>query len=105
MACKAYPSDISDEEGALVAPYVILMSADAPQQEHSLRVVCNGLRWIVRAGTAWHMMPHDLLPWYTVSQQSRRWCKAGVFEDMVPRPACNIARGTRPHYPPLGGHA
>jgi transposase len=58
------------------------MTADAPQREHSLRVVCNGLRWIVRAGAAWHMMPHDLPTWYTVSQQSRRWCKAGVFEDI-----------------------
>jgi hypothetical protein len=29
------------------------------------------------------MMPHDRLPWYTVSQQSQRWLNAGVFEAIV----------------------
>jgi transposase len=37
---------------------------------------------MVRAGAAWRLMPHDLPPWHTVYQQSRRWFKAGVFEDM-----------------------
>jgi transposase len=38
---------------------------------------------IVRAGAQWRMMPNDLPPWHTVYQQTRRWLKAGVFEDMV----------------------
>jgi transposase len=41
---KPYPSDVSDEEWALVAPYLTLMTEDASQREHSLREVCNGLR-------------------------------------------------------------
>src|SRR5262245_2243720 len=83
MERKAYPSDVSDDEWALVAPYLTLMTADAPQRDHSMREVFNGLRWIVRAGAAWRMMPHDLPPWYTVYQQSQRWLKAGVFEAIV----------------------
>jgi transposase len=83
MERKAYPTDVSDEEWAFVAPYVTLMTEEAPQRDHSLREVFNGLRWIVRAGTSWRLMPHDLPPWYTVYQQSRRWFKAGVFADMV----------------------
>src|SRR5437899_457948 len=55
MARKAYPSDVSDDEWALVAPYLTLMTEDAPQREHSLREVFNGLRWIVRVGAAWRM--------------------------------------------------
>ena len=43
----------------------------------------NGLRYIVHAGMQWRMMPHDLPPWHTVYQQTQRWLKAGVFEDMV----------------------
>jgi transposase len=38
-----YPSDVSDEEWAFVAPYLTLMTEDAPQREHSLREVLNGL--------------------------------------------------------------
>jgi transposase len=80
---KAYPSDVSDEEWAFVAPYLTLMAEDAPQREHSLREVFNGLRYIIRGGTPWRMMPNDLPPWYTFYQQTQRWLAAGVFEVMV----------------------
>ena len=83
MERKTYPTDVSDDEWAFVAPYLTLMTEDAPQRGHSLREVFHGLRWIVRAGAAWRLMPHDLPPWYTVYQQSQRWLKAGVFEAMV----------------------
>jgi transposase len=49
MERKAYPSDVRDDEWVLVAPYLTLMAAEAPQREHSLREVFNGLRWL-RAG-------------------------------------------------------
>jgi transposase len=83
MNRKAYPSDVSDDEWAFVAPYLTLMREDAPQRDHSLREVFNGLRWLVRAGASWRMMPNDLPPWYTVQQQTQRWLAAGVFEAMV----------------------
>jgi transposase len=80
---KSYPSDVSDEEWAFIAPYLTLMREDAPQRDYSLREVFNGLRWIIRTGAQWRLMPNDLPPWYTVHQQSQRWVKAGVFEAMV----------------------
>jgi len=83
MNRKAYPSDVSDDEWAFVAPYLTLMREDAPQREHSLREVFNGLRWIIRTGAQWRMMPNDLPPWDTVQQQTQRWLAAGVFEQMV----------------------
>ncbi len=83
MNRKAYPSDVSDEEWAFVAPYLTLMTEDAPQREYPLREVFNGLRYIVRGGIPWRMMPNDLPPWYTVFQQTQRWLQAGVFEAIV----------------------
>ena len=80
---KPYLSDVSDDEWAFVAPYLTLMSEDAPQREHSLREVFNGLRYIVRTGMQWRLMANDLPPWYTVYQQTQRWLKAGVFEALV----------------------
>ena len=41
---KPYPFDVSDEEWALVAPYLTLLPEDAGQREHSLREVFNSLR-------------------------------------------------------------
>ena len=83
MSRKPYPSDVSDEEWAFAAPYLTLMTEDAPQREHSLREVFNGLRWLVRTGAPWRWMPHDLPPWHTVYQQTQRWIAAGVFETLV----------------------
>jgi transposase len=83
MERKPYPSDVNDDEWAFVAPYLTLMTQEAPQREHELREVFNGLRWIVRTGAPWRMMPHDLPPWAAVSQQTQRWLKAGVFEAIV----------------------
>jgi transposase len=80
---KPYPSDGSDDEWAFVAPYLTLMKEDAPQREHALRAVFNGLRWIARTGASWRMMPHDLPPWHAVYQQGQRWFAAGSFEAMV----------------------
>jgi transposase len=82
-ARKSYPSDVSDEEWAFCAPYLTLMKEDAPQREHSLRELFNGLRWFVRAGCPWRMMPHDLPPWQAVQQQTQRWLRARCFENMA----------------------
>ncbi len=83
MNRKPYPSDVSDEEWAFVAPYLTLMKEDAPQREHSMREVFNALRWMVRAGAPWRYLPYNFPPWEAVYQQSQRWIKAGVFEAIV----------------------
>jgi len=80
---RSYPSDVSDEEWAFCAPYLALMKEDAPQRQHELRAIFNALRWLVRAGCPWRMMPHDLPPWPAVQQQTRRWVRARCFEAMA----------------------
>jgi len=78
-----YPSDVSDEEWAFCAPYLTLMREDAPQRDYSMRAIFNALRYMVRAGCPWRMIPNDLPPWYTVQQQAQRWIRAGGFEAMA----------------------
>jgi transposase len=79
----SYPSDVSDEEWEFCAAYLTLMKEDAPQREYSMRTLFNALRYMVRAGCPWRMIPNDLPPWSTVHQQTQRWIKAGCFEAMV----------------------
>jgi transposase len=97
MERKAYPTDVSDAEWALVAPYLTLMTEDAPQRDFPLREVFNGLRWIIRSGSSWRLMPHDLPPWHVVYQQTQRWIKAKVFESLVHdlREVLRIAEGRK----------
>ena len=95
---KPYPSDVSDDEWAFVAPYLTLMTQDAPQRDHPLREVFNGARWMVRTGAQWRMMPNDLPPWYTIYQQTQRWLNAGSFESIVHdlRELLRVAQGRKP---------
>ena len=80
---KPYPSDVSDEEWAFVAPYLALLREDAPQRTHDLREVFNALRCLVRTGSPWRYLPNDLPPWPAVYQQAQRWLVAGCFEVMA----------------------
>src|SRR4051794_41174239 len=80
---KPYPTDVTDAEWAFVAPYLSLLSPDAPQRVHDLREVFNGLRWMARAGAGWRLLPHDFPPWPAVYQQTQRWLRARVFEAMA----------------------
>ena len=80
---KSYPSDVSDEEWAFCAPYLTLLKEDAPQREYPLRELFNGLRWFVRAGCPWRMLPNDLPPWHAVPQQTQRWVCAGCFASLA----------------------
>ncbi len=82
-ARKPYPTDVSDEEWAFVAPYLALVREDARQRKHELREVFNALRWVVRAGAPWRLLPTNLPPWELVYQQTQRWIAAGCFEAMV----------------------
>ena len=80
---RGYPSDVSDEEWEFCLPYLTLMREDAPQREHSLRELFNALRWMIRAGCPWRMIPTNFPPWKAVYDQSQRWIRAGVFEAMA----------------------
>src|SRR2546426_3962095 len=80
---KPYPSDVSDDEWAFVAPYLTLMTETAPPRHHELRELFNGLRYVVKTGAPWRWMPNDLPPWEAVYQQSQRWLRAGCFEAIV----------------------
>lgn len=95
---KPYPSDVSDDEWALVAPYLTLLPEEARQREHPLREVFNGLRYIVKTGAPWRWMPNDLPPWAAVYQQTQRWIAAGCFEALIDdlRAVLRLAAGRDP---------
>jgi transposase len=80
---KAYQTDVSDDEWAFCVSYLTLMTETAPQRDYPLREIFNALRYLVKMGGVWRLMPHDLPPWAAVYQQTQRWIKAGCFEAMA----------------------
>ena len=79
---KVYPTDVSDEEWEFVLPYLTLMKEDAPQRHYALRDLFDAVRWMVKAGCPWRLLPGDFPPWSAVEQQAKRWMRAGSFEAM-----------------------
>ena len=55
------------------------MDEAAPQREHRSRDVFNALRWLLRAGCPWRMLPDDLPPWMAVQQQAQRLLEGGLL--------------------------
>ena len=52
---NAYPSDVGDAEWEFLAPFLPLMTEDAPQRKHPMRDLSNGvrfnaIRYVVRGG-------------------------------------------------------
>lgn len=92
-----YPSDVSDDEWAFLAPYLTLTREDAPQRTHPLRELFNGLRYIA-TGLQGRCMPAVLPPWHAVCQQNRRWIDADGFEAIVAdmRELIHIGEGRHP---------
>ena len=78
-----YSSDVSNAEWEFCARYLELMDEAAPQRHHRSRDVFNALRWFIRAGCPWRLLPNDLPPWTAVQQQAQRWLKAGCFEALA----------------------
>lgn len=67
---KPYPTDLTDEQWALVAP-------DIPPARGNRRVdireVINAILYITRAGCQWRMLPHEFPNWRTVHDYLTIW--------------------------------
>ena len=94
----SYPTDCTEEEWAFVAPYLTLLPEDAGQRRHDLRASFDALRWLMRAGAPWRLLPGDFPPWHAVYDQAQRWITSGVFEAMVGdlRAVLRVADGRAP---------
>lgn len=97
--CYRYPTDTTEEEWAFVAPYLTLLPLDAAQRRHELRAVFDALRWLLRAGAPWRLLPGDFPPWHAVYDQAQRWIASGVFEAMVHdlRAVLRVGQGRTPN--------
>ena len=76
---RPYPSAISDEEWAFVAPYLTLIREDAPQRTFELRTMVDAWRWMVRTGAPWRYLPGDFPPCEAVYERFARWTDDGTW--------------------------
>lgn len=80
---KAYPSDLSDEQWALLEPLIPPAKPGGAPRTVNMREVLNTLFYKNRAGCQWEMLPHDLEPKSTAYDYFQRWRDDGTWQRLV----------------------
>jgi transposase len=76
---KTYPSDLRDEEWAILDPLIPRARKPGRPEKYSKRAILNAIFYLVRSGCAWRMLPNDLPPWKLVWHYFAHWKKQGVW--------------------------
>lgn len=79
---KAYPTDLSDAEWAIIGPLLPPPRPTGHPRTVDLREVLNGIFYLLRTGCQWRMLPSDFPPWPTVHDYFRRWRLTGLLEQI-----------------------
>ena len=74
-----YTTDLTDEEWQILKPLLPPEKAGGRPRKYPMREVINGIQYVLRAGCAWRLMPHDLPHWQTAYQTWRTWRQDGTW--------------------------
>lgn len=80
MKRKPYPTDLTDEQWQLVEPLIPKAKPGGRPREVDIREVMNAIIYVLRAGGAWRLLPHDFPPWPTVWTYYRNWRRDGTWK-------------------------
>ena len=75
-----YPSDVTDEEWALVAPLIPPPKPGGNKRTRDMREVVNGLMYVLSTGCQWRAIPKDLPPRSTVYDYFDLWDHDGTVQ-------------------------
>ena len=96
---KPYPSDLTDEQWAIIEPLIPVYARWAGPATVDMREVLNAIFYQDRSGCQWDMLPHDLPPKSTVYDYFAQWRDDGTWQGITRRPAsgrCGVAAGREP---------
>ncbi len=77
---KRYPSDLTDAAWAFIAPLLPKPARRGRHRVTNLREVLHAIRYLVRSGCEWRMLPTHFPPWPTVYWWFRRLVRSFLFQ-------------------------
>ncbi len=75
-----YPSDMTDEEWALIEPLIPPARRGGRRREVNVREVVNGIMYVLSTGCQWRYIPKDLPPRSTVYDYFDLWVYDGTLD-------------------------
>jgi putative transposase len=98
MERKPYPTDLTDEQWAILEPLVPPPAPRGRPREVDIREVINAIFYLNRGGIPWRLLPHDFPAWKTVYNYFAAWRDDGTWERMLQalRERARVAAGREP---------
>lgn len=85
MRWRSYPSDLSDEEWAILEPLIPPARQGGRPRTVNMREIVNAILSLLKSGCQWRMLPREFPPWPTVWTSFRAWRKNGDWERIQAR--------------------
>lgn len=79
MARRGYPTDLTDAQWAVLEPLLPAAQTRGRPRRTDLRAVVDAIRYLLRTGCQWRLIPSDFPPWGTVWWYFRSWRLEGVW--------------------------
>jgi len=80
---KPYPSDVTDDQWAILEPLIPPAKHGGRKREVEMREVVNAIFYLNREGCSWAALPHDLPPKSTVYDYFSRWRDDGTWQHLL----------------------
>lgn len=92
---KSYPSDLSDQRWALIAPVITAWKQRHPsvsgyQGRYDMREIVNAILYQARTGCQWRYLPHDLPAWSAVYYYFGVWRDDGTDQTIHDLLRCQV---------------
>ncbi len=80
MRTHHYPSDVTDEQWALIEPHLPPEPGGGRPRKTDVRDVLDAILYILRTGCQWRYLPVDFPPKSTVWRYFDRWRRDGTLD-------------------------
>lgn len=82
---QSYPSNLTSEQWELLSGLIPAPKKGGRKRSVDMEAVVNAILYILCAGCAWRMLPHDFPRWKTVYHYFRQWRKDGTWQQIHER--------------------
>lgn len=76
----SYPTDLTDAQWARIAPLFAPAPGRGRRRHSDTRAVVNALRYRLRTGCQWRLLPREYPDWRLVYYYFRQWTRSGTLE-------------------------
>jgi putative transposase len=98
MRTESYPSDVTDEQWALIEPHIPVYPGGRPRTTDP-RDVVDAVLYVLRTGCQWRYLPKDFPPKSTVWRYFDEWRYNGTLDAIHDRLRTKVRTAEKPYAP------